>query len=352
VFGVPAVSDDLEALSPADAVELYLDARRDDAAAWTVKSHQSRLRAFVEWCQTEDIDNMNDLTGRDLYQYRVWRREGGYSRAEVEELAPATLKTALSTLRRFLRFCADVEAVPEDLYTKVPIPDLSSSDEVSDSKMVPERASPILEYVERYEYASRDHVILLLFWHTGARTGGVRSLDLQDCDLDGEAPGLNYVHRPETETPLKNNEKSERFNRVSGEVAKVLRDYIDGPREETRDDYGRDPLVTTIKGRASASLVRETLYKWTRPCVIGVECPHDRDPETCEATFYKQASKCPSSRSPHDWRKARVTKYRNDGVPRSIVSDRLDASEEILDKHYDRASKRKRAERRWREIQR
>jgi len=346
------VTDDLQPVAPADAVELYLDARRDDAAEWTVTSHEARLRPFVEWCQVEEIDNLNDLNGRDLYQYRVWRREGGYSDSEVSELAPATLKTSLSTLRTFLQFAADIEAVPSDLFSKVPIPDLSEADEVSDSKMVPERAPPILEYVERYEYASRDHAIILLMWHTGARIGGVRALDLQDCNLDDDSPGLDYVHRPDRGTPLKNNKKSERFNRISREVAQVLRDYIEGPRQDGTDDYGREPLITTSHGRASPTTIRETIYKWTRPCELGESCPHDRDIAECEATYYKQASQCPSSRSPHDFRKARVTKYRDDGIPRNVVSDRLDASEEILDKHYDRASKRKRAERRWREINR
>lgn len=67
-----------------------------------------------------------------------------------------------------------------------------------------------------------------------------------------------------------------------------------------------------------------------------------------QATGFDEMSKCPSSRSPHDARKTRVKKYRNDGVPRAAVSDRLDASEDILNKHYDRASKREKADRRWR----
>jgi hypothetical protein len=102
----------------------------------------------------------------------------------------------------------------------------------------------------------------------------------------------------------------------------------------------------------TATPIREATYRWTQPCAIGEECPQDRDPETCEWTARNQAAKCPSSRSPHDFRKARVTKYRNDDVPRGIVSDRLDASEKVLDKHYDRASQRKRANRRWNQIKR
>jgi integrase len=350
---VVAVSDDLEPIAPQDAVELHLEAMQDDSAEWTRTSHRSHLRAFVEWCREEGgITNMNELTGRDLYHFRVWRREGGYSSGMNEEIAPKTLHSALTTARSFLRFCGDVEAVHEDLYLKVPLPNLSESDEVSDSTMVPDRVPPILEYLNRYEYASRDHVVALLLWHTGARLGGIRALDVRDCQLDNREPTIEFVHRPESGTPLKNDEKGERVNRVSDRLAQTLQDYIAGPRKEVTDDEGRRPLVTTKQGRVSPSCLRDTVYKWTRPCKVGEGCPHNEDPETCEWASYDDASKCPSSRSPHDLRKARVTKFRDDGVPRGIVSDRLDASEQILDKHYDRASKRKKANRRWREIQR
>jgi integrase len=343
---------ELEPMAPTEAVDLYLEAREDDAADWTLTSHESRLRPFVEWCRTDgEIENMNDLSGRDLYHYRVWRREGNYSDGEVEELAPSTLETALSTLSRFLQFCGEIEAVHEDMYLKVPIPDLSGDDEVSDSKIVPDRVPPIVDYLAQYHYASRTHVAVLLMWHTGARIGGLRALDLRDCYLD-EKPGLQYVHRPETETPLKNDKGSERFNRIDPRVAEVLEDYIEGPRDDVLDDHGRAPLLTTTYGRVSPTCLRNNLYKVTRPCWIGEECPHDKDPETCDWAYYDQASKCPSSRSPHDIRKARVTQYRNDGIHRGVVSDRLDASEAVLDKHYDRASEREKADRRWREINR
>lgn len=346
------MSDNLEAISPEHAVDLYLDARRDDAADWTIRSHKSRLRPFKEWCEEKGIENMNALNGRDLYEYRVWRREGNYSKSKVDELAPKSLKTQLSTLRAFLRFCQTIEAVPEDLYLKVPIPNLSHGDEVSDSKIVPERVPPILDYITTYHYASRDHVVTLLLWHCGARSGGIRALDLQDVELDGAEPIVRFVHRPESDTPLKNEEQSERANRVSGRVARILEDYIADKRRDRVDDHGRDPLVTTSHGRISISSIRNTIYRVTRPCWIGDECPHDKDPNSCEWNTYHACSKCPSTRSPHDFRKARVTKFRNDGVSKGVVSDELDASGDILDKHYDRANQRQRAQRRWRELNR
>lgn len=342
--------DDLEPITPTRAIELHLDAMQTDSAQWTKQTHRSELRAFREWCREEaGIDDMTELTGRNLYEFRVWRREGGYSEGQDETLAPKTVHSSLTTIRSFLRFCAEIEAVSSDLYEKVPLPDLSISDEVSDSKIVPDRIPPILEYLNRYEYGSRDHVTFLLLWHSGARISGVRALDLSDLELDGTAPAISFRHRPETGTPLKNDEKGERDNRISEEVATAFQDYIDGPRNAVLEDSGRRPFVTA-QGRVSSGAIRSTVYRFTQPCAIGEECPHDKDPDVCSWTARGSCSKCPSSRSPHDVRKARVTKYRNDDVPRGVVSDRLDASEDVLDKHYDRASKRKRADRRWKHI--
>ena len=41
-----------------------------------------------------------------------------------------------------------------------------------------------------------------------------------------------------------------------------------------------------------------------------------------------------------------VAYYRREDVPRRIVKDRLNASEDILDRHYDRRSDREQAEQR------
>lgn len=338
----------LEPIGPQEALNLYLEAR-DDAAENTMEAQDYRLRAFVKWCDEEGIANLNELSGRDMYAYRVWRREGGYS---GEELETVTLRGDMATMRAFLRFCGEIDAVREDLYDQVPLPRSDGSD-VSNSTLDPDRAIEIVDYLERFEYASRRHIIVLMLWHTGCRVGELRALDLGDLDLDGERPGadgpaVHFVHRPETGTPLKNKEKGERWNAISGHVAQILQEYIDGPRENVVDDHGRAPLVTTRFGRVSVSACRDTLYRVTRPCWRGEGCPHDRDPDTCEWAYYAKMSQCPSARSPHDVRSGRVTAHRLADEDRSLVADRLNASEEILDKHYDRRSERQKAEQRRR----
>ena len=349
---------DLEPIGPADAVDLYISSRRDDASDATLQSHRSRLRAFIAWCDEEDITNLNDLTGRDLAAYRVWRREGHYATdedEEPEELERVTLHTQLSTLRRFLRFCASVDAVPEDLYDRVRLPELSRSDDVSDSSLDPSRAPDIIDYLDRYQFASRRHVEVLLLWETGMRMSGLRALDLEDLDLEAErprasGPAVHLVNRPEKGTRLKNGKESERWCSVSQRVAHVTQAYLDGPRVDARDEFDRRPLLTTEHGRINSGTLRADLYAVTRPCCVGKPCPHDRDPQQCKATRRDHASKCPSSRSPHDVRKGVVTRYARTEVPKPVVSDELNASEDILDKHYDRRSKRERAAQRRRHL--
>lgn len=335
--------DDLEDLGPREAVEMYLEAKRDDLAEATLSGQSYRLDAFVQWCNEQSVENLNQLTGRDLYAYRVWRREGnGQGRDPIK---PVTLRGQLATLKGFLRFCGDIEAVPQELHDKVPLPTLDAGQDVSDSTLDPERAEEILDYLGRYQYASRDHVTMLILWRTGCRIGGLRALDLRDVELDSEEPAVHFVHRP-PETPLKNGERGNRWNRIGGHVAKVVGDYIEHNREDNRDEQGRQPLLTTRDGRPAASTIRDTFYRVTRPCWRNAGCPHDRRVEECEATAIEHASKCPSSRSPHDARSGRVTYYRRNETPRQVVEDRLNASDDILDKHYDRRSDRERAKQR------
>jgi len=340
---------ELDPISPVDAVEMYHDAMRDEHAESTRRSAKHRLRAFIQFCDENDIEDLNELTGRALYKYRIWRREGqGDDREPIKRV---TLKGQLATLRRFLRFAANIDAVPPELYEQITLPSMKNGEDVSDSTLEPSQAIAILDYLGGAQPASRDHIIMLLLWETGARTGAIRGLDIRDIDLDGthprlSGPAIQFVHRPDTGTPLKNQAKGTRWNRISERTARYIEDYIQYHRHDVTDDHGREPLITTAHGRPAGNTLRTTLYRVTRPCWRSEECPHDRDPEDCEATHLDHASKCPSARSPHDVRSGRVTFYRREDVPRRVVRDRLNASEDILDRHYDRRSDREQAEQR------
>jgi integrase len=333
------MSDDLDYLDPEAAVELYLDHRSDEVSAETLESHKYRLDAFLDWCEQEDVTNMNDLSGRDLHAFRVWRREEG-------DLEPITLQGQLSTLRVFLGFCESVDAVPEDLRSKVLLPTVDDEGDVSESTLDPARAESALDYLGRYRYASREHVSLLLLWRTGMRMGALRGIDLEDVDRDDAA--VHISHQPDDGTPLKNGSRGERWVALTQPVMQVVVDWIDGPRPDSEDEHGREPLIATSQGRAALGTIRQDVYRWTTPCVVGDPCPHNRDPDECEAAAYDQASKCPSSRSPHDVRSGAITAHLLDDVPTEIVSDRMNVSQQILSRHYDRRTAREKMEQRRR----
>lgn len=330
-------ADDLDPIAPEAALDLYLEQRRGELSDATHRSHSSRLEWFVQWCQTEDITNLNPITGRDLHAYRVWRRE-------QNDIKPVTLKTQLSTLRVFLDFCESIDAVPDDLKQKVLLPEVTRAAEKSDSTLEYERAKRILDHLHKYEYASRDHLIFSLLWRTGMRQGSLRALDLGDYDREDLA--LEVRHRPETGTPLKNQERGERDVALDTSLQQLLDNYIDGRRPNKTDDTGRAPLLATDQGRPHRSTIRSALYRYTRPCFIGLDCPHDRNEADCEATRAEYASRCPSARSPHDVRSGAITAHLLEDVPVEIVSERMDVSQKTLDKHYDRRSKREKMEQR------
>jgi hypothetical protein len=155
-------------------------------------------------------------------------------------------------------------------------------------------------------------------------------------DLNVSNRQLGVRHRPETGTHLKQGEQAERLLAINGGTAKLLRDYIEWKRINAEDDYGRDPLFTTAQGRASKTRLRRVVYSVTRPCEYSGECPHDRDIDDCTATRAdKYASECPSSLSPHPIRRGSITHHLNE-APQRAVSERMNVSLEVLEKHYDR----------------
>jgi hypothetical protein len=90
------------------------------------------------------------------------------------------------------------------------------------------------------------------------------------------------------------------------------------------------------------------MYLGTLPCLHS-PCPHGNDPETCDYVDYSKASKCPSSRSPHQVRTGSITWQLNRGVPIEVVAERVNTSVRTLKRHYDQPTKREELEERRRQ---
>lgn len=351
------MSDNLEPLDPYEALEMWLDRQRAEKSVGTVQSYYYRVRQFVDWLEDCELTNLNDLDGRDVFQYDSERRAEGLSKSAINN--------QLGTIKLFLEFCVDIEAVPPELPAKVDVPTLSKAERANEEKLTAERAETIRENLERFDYASRDHTLFALAWHTGMRLGALRSLDIRDCyltedDLDRLAheddiqsenldnvrvPFLYLRHRSDSDTPLKNQESGERPVGLSDEIGALLQDYIRVNRPDVEDDYGRKPLFSSKKGsgRMSKGAIRSRFNIITQPCRYGV-CPHDRDTGTCEALEHGYESRCPSARSPHRIRTGSITHHRDEGWPPEVLAERVNATPEVIRTHYDQPDLLKRME--------
>lgn len=329
----------IEPVEPGQAIEMYLDGRSDELEQQTLQSHRSRLRYFADWCEANDIETLDQLTGRDCYEYRIWRRDDG-------DLKPVSLKGQLATIRAFLRWCESIDAVPERFYEKVQLPSLADEESVDGTKIDPEEAEKLLDYLERFEYASFRHTLFHILWETGIRVGSVHSLDVPDVHPKMNA--LRLEHRPETDTYLKNGAEANRFVAISATLTETITDYIETNRPDDLDEYGREPLFTTERGdgRPWKTHLRATIYRITSPCYYTGDCPHGRDIDECDASTYEYARNCPTSVSLHPIRRGSITRHLTDDVPKLVVSDRCNVEPETLDQYYDARSEEQKMENR------
>lgn len=318
---------DLEPIDPERALELYLEDKARECRQATIRSHRSRLGFFVDWCNGQGIENLNDLSARDIHEFRVWRRE---------DLNVVSEKTHMDTIRVFIEWCETIDAVQHGLFKKIKSPVIPDGGNVSETTLNTDRANEILDYLEKYEYATVEHMTLLVLVETGMRMGGAHGLDVDDYRHEAEPPHLQLLHRSDTDTPLKNGRKGERPVSISSDACDIIDDYLENRRPDVTDDHGREPLLASQQGRISKSTIRKYVYKWSRPCVIGSECPHDRDPDECDAAIdLDQASKCPASVTPHPIRRGYITRLMKAGVSVEVVSDRCNVSPVVIDEHYD-----------------
>lgn len=334
-----APHDEYNDTHPVNAVHTYLSTRRNELAAQTLQSHRYRLTRFIEWCRDRGITDINTLDGTDLHHYRLSRQDNG-------NVNTVTLHTQLSTLNVFLKFCERIDLIDTQLHNALLIPSLDDDADRRDTVLTPDHADNALTYLDTYEYASTDHVLLTLLWRTGMRIGAVRALDVQDVDTaNGQ---LHVQHRPQGGTSLKLGDNGERVVAITADTTQLITDYIDHNRMDVTDDNGRHPLITySSTSRPSRSTLRAHVHRCTQPCLWHGTCPHDRTVESCiDVGVSAPNAGCPSSTPPHDVRRGSITYALQNDVPKQVVADRMNVQEDTLDKHYDQRSAETKAEQR------
>ena len=235
------------------------------------------LRTYLE--DEACVETSDDLTSEDVEGYKKWRKYESLSRDEP--LARTTLRDDMYLFREFIQYMIEHRMAPARFEKRIEIPeiDYESGEGVDKKKLDPEIAKAALEYLRKYQYADVEHVSMELMCQSGPRKGGLIGRDVPDFDYEERI--LQY--ETQETTPLKNDEGSEREISLYGETPEIIQDYLKNQRPAETDDEGREPLLTKGDGRISASMLQKIAYMWTRPCEVGLGCPHDRDPDDCEA---------------------------------------------------------------------
>jgi site-specific recombinase XerC len=288
------------------------------------------LQTYLE--EEARVETTDDLTSEDVGRYDKWRKYESLSRDEP--LMDTTLRDDMYLFREFIRHLIEHRMAPVRFETCVNIPeiDYAGGEGVDEKKLDPEIAKASLDYLRKYEYADIEHVSMELMCQSGPRKGGLIGCDVPHFDYEERT--LKY--ESDETTPLKNDESSEREITLYGDIPEIIQDYLKDQRPPATDEEGREPLLTKGDGRMSPSTLQKIAYKWTRPCKVGLDCPHNRDPENCEAAQKNNSAfKCPSSRAPHHIRTGYITDQKNRGVSADGIEHRCDVSPRVQKLHYD-----------------
>lgn len=78
------------------------------------------------------------------------------------DLATITLKNQLGTVRQLLEFCEDIDVAPLGVSRKLRLPTVGLEDQVSNVHITVTEADVILDYCNKYKYATRRHVTLYI----------------------------------------------------------------------------------------------------------------------------------------------------------------------------------------------
>jgi site-specific recombinase XerC len=328
----PELSFKIQAIE--DTIESFRDEKLEEVDS--EQQYATKIDYVLEYFVNEvGVETTDDLTSEDIGRFDTWRKYESLTRENP--LSDKTLSDDMYLFDEFVAFMIEHKLVPARFAEQVEQPDTDpeKGDGVSEKKLDPELAQASLEYLRKYEYADVEHVVMELFCGIAARRSDLVGRDTSDFKKGEDGEHVLAVEHDEV-YQLKNDEGGSRDVTLYGDLPEIIQDYLDGPRPDVTDDEGNKPLLSKGNGRIASSTLKKIAYKWTRPCEVGLGCPHDRDPKQCEAAQKaNSAYKCPSSRAPHHIRKGYITDNRNAGVSPRAIEQRCDANPRTQKIHYD-----------------
>lgn len=138
----------------------FVDSRKSLKKS-TVRSYKFPTRHFIEYLESESLDDMSELDGYYIEQWKFARQDEG--------IAPATFKNDVKKIKTFLRWCERSSLIEQGIGDGVEVPNIPTKDQASHEKVNHEQAEQILDYLVTYEYATRRHAMFYTLWQTGCR---------------------------------------------------------------------------------------------------------------------------------------------------------------------------------------
>lgn len=319
-----------QSLSVREAAERWLAKQRVDKTEATMTTYWTRIKLVIDFCEQQGIESMSEVRPWDIDEFDTQRRARGPKKVSIQK--------EYGTINSWLAWAETVGLGQEGIADVLEPPTTKKSEEVNSERIDTEVAEANFrafrsQSIDGGRRASHPHAFFELMWFTGARMGAIQGLDTGDIDYD--AGTVEFVHRPETGTPIKQAYNPERIVGMPDSVMGVLRDYDEHVRHEgVFDDNHRQPFLTTTHGRVSKTTLRKYSYFASVPCQ-GAACPHDYEQATCDWYSLSKASGCPSRHGPHAVRTGAITNMRNKGWPLDEVAERVNTSPKRIRDHYD-----------------
>jgi site-specific recombinase XerD len=324
-----AARGDAPDLDIPDAVDRFIARKRPNWKGATERTYRKSLDTFEEYAEESDIQTLSDLERWNLGRYTDWLL--GHDR----DYAKATVQSKQKQTRRWVKWLESQGYVGVGLHLAIEILKLDDGEQTSDEILRPTELREFLAWYRNSTRgrATRNHALLEVVAHVAARRSGLVALDVGDWNREERT--LTFRNRPDSGTRLKEGDDHERKVVLSETPAEILTEYVERERWERHDGTGRRPLFASRQGRPGKSTITNWLYQATQPC-LKESCPHSKNRHNCEWTEQTEASKCPSSKSPHPARRGSITWQLNIGRDPSDVAARAATTPQVIRRYYDR----------------
>lgn len=235
---------------PTLAAAFLLDRKAQNLTKKTLDFYRMNLQKFIEWCDTQAVKTVTELSPDLLRGFFIAMSERGHNAGGVRAL--------YRTVRVFVRWYA-LEFEPlewRDPLRKVKMP---KADEDPLEPVTLETVRAMIDTCTRGQFTGeRDRAILLFLLDTGVRAGELLALDKQDADI---LTGDILIRKSKSRKP--------RTVFVGRTARRALRAYL-----KLRDDMARALFVTDEGERLRMAGLRQIMVRRAKRAGVSIPPLH------------------------------------------------------------------------------